>query len=277
MTQEPLITICITNYNSSAFVINTLYCLSRLTKNEYRVIIRDNNSQMSDYVTLVAAIVSFNNVHIYRADGFNLTGAVAHGTALNDMVQNIKTSYGVILDADCTFLIKDWDNILINRLNDQVKIIGTAAPAGSVKPQDFPLMFAILFEMETFNKLRIDFRPSGKDEIQDTGWELRDKYLKAGYRGENIEMKNTRTYQAGPFRHVICAEYYLDSDYQHVFASHFSRGSSGGAGKYLNQHTSLFVRGIYWLPVIGEMLLKNKCLEEKREWLAVCQKIVNEQ
>ena len=47
-----LLTICITNYNSSEFVLNTLYCLKKLTKNDYKVIIRDNNSKIRDFLNL---------------------------------------------------------------------------------------------------------------------------------------------------------------------------------------------------------------------------------
>lgn len=277
MNNNPLITVCITHFNDSDFIINTLYCLSKITKNPYTVLIRDNNSRPAEYRNIRQAVKKYDNVVFYRANNFSLTGSVAHGTALNELVSKITTPYGVILDADCTFLRKSWDEILISKLDDRVKIVGTPAPKGSKKPQDFPLVFAMLFETETMKKLQIDFRSKDLEKIQDTGWELREKYLRAGYQGKILNMKNTRDYRDGPFRDIICAEYYLDNDYQRIFASHFARGSSGGAMKYVSKLNRFSDRYVYSVPLIGRYLLAKKCQKEKKKWISLCHQIVNYQ
>lgn len=277
MNNPPLITVCITHFNDSDFIINTLYCLSKITKNSYTVLIRDNNSLPAEYQKLSQAVQEYNNVVLYRAENFTLTGSVAHGTSLNELVSKITTPYGAILDADCTFLVKSWDQILIRELNDRVKIAGTPAPRGSKKPQDFPLVFAMLFETATMKKLQIDFRSKDLEKIQDTGWELREKYLRAGYQGKILNMKNTRDYHDGPFRSIICAEYYLDGDYEHIFASHFARGSSGGAMKYISKINQFSDRYVYSFPLIGKYLLAKRCQREKEQWIALCHEIVNSQ
>lgn len=266
------ITICITHFNDTDFVLNTLYCLENLTKNNYKVFILDNGSENKNYEKLKERVREYPNVFIWRRES-DLRGSMAHGTALNDLVKRIDTPYGVILDADCTFLIKNWDEILINQLDDKVKIIGTQAPVGSTKPQDFPLMFAVLFETETFKKLNIDFKPKDLTKFQDTGWELREKYLKAGFRGKIIEMKNTRVYKNGPFRNLLgVAEFYLDKDYGNIFASHFGRGSSGGEHKY-GKGTSF----IYRIPKISRPLRRMRGKREVREWIKICKEIVDRQ
>ncbi len=270
MGQVPVTTILTVNFNSADFVLNTLWCLERITTHPYKVIIADNGSSFQDYEKLERGCAEFENVEVYRKGNFKLRGSMAHGTTLNELVERVDTPYFSILDADATWLAKGWDQTLIERFNDKVKVIGTQAP--KPKPQDFPLMFCILFETETFRKLNIDFRPKDIEAKQDTGFELREKYLAEGYEGGLIEMRNTRTFQGGPFAALVgIAEYYLDGDDGRFFASHFGRGSSLGANKYQKGLKGKF----YALPVIGPYLLRRKGLREKKDWIKICRLIIN--
>ena len=266
---EDKITICIVNFNSSEFVLNTLYCLEKITKNTYKVIIRDNNSRLQDFLNLKINVENLSYVELSRVENFNHRGSIAHGHAINDLLKKINSQYGVILDADCTFLIKNWDEILINEINEEYPIIGTQAPSLSDKPQDFPLMFAILFDSKIMKQLNIDFMPKNIEEFQDTGYELRKKYIAEGYKSKLLIDKNTRVYKLGPFKSLICAEYYF-KDYKQIFASHFGRGSTLGSSKYL--HTNK--RKFYQIPVVGTYLLKRKGKKEKKEWISICKDIV---
>lgn len=132
-------------------------------------------------------------------------------------------------------------------------------------------MFAALFESETFKKLNISFKPKENSISQDTGWETREKYLEAGYKGTILEMKNTRIFKDGSFREVICAEYYLPG-FHNIFASHFGRGSTLGANKYM-RGCGIF----YKLPVLGKYLRRKKGLIEKEKWIDICKKIISSQ
>lgn len=270
------ITICIVNYNSSDFIINTLYCLERLTKNDYKIIIRDNNSRLKDYLKLERKIQKYSNVELYRVEDFNYLGSMAHGIALNDLVNRIDTKYGVILDADCTFLYKNWDEILINEINKEYPIIGTQNLDRGTKPVDFPLMYAIFFYSDILKKLKIDFRPKDVSEAKDikttkdTGYELREKFLENGYKGKLLLIKSTRDYKLGPFNKVICGEFYLEGRNE-IFASHFGRGSTLGSAKYFKG----WKRNIYGIPVIGKKILKFKGKKEKKRWIKICTKIVD--
>jgi len=271
MDNNFLITACITHFNDADFILNTLYCLKHLTKNSYKVIIRDNNSSIKQYRKLKKGIGDYKNVFLYRVENFKLKGSLAHGTALNDLVGRIDTPYGVIFDADCTFLIKNWDEILINQLQGKVKIIGTEVSRKEVK--DFPFLFAVLFVSSTLKKLNIDFRPNDISKAQDTGWNLRQKYLEAGIEGRLIEMKNTRVYKDGHFKDFLgVGEYYLNGDYEHIFACHFGRGSFSGAAKY-TKGTSFIFR----LPIIGKPLRKARGKRDKKKWIKICQAIVARQ
>lgn len=263
------VSILIVNFNSSDFVKLSLYALKKLTKNNYQVFIVDNGSQKKDYNKLEKIVEIYDNVFLERWDT-DLRGSMAHGTALNHLVEKVNTPYFSILDADATWLIKNWDEILINKIDDKVKVVGTQAPPG--KPQDFPLMFSIIFETETFKKMNIDFRPKDIQARQDTGFEMREKYLNSDFKGLNINFKSTRNFKNGYFRELIVAEYYLDGN-EEIFASHFGRGSTLGAVKYMKSAIKYF----YMTPVIGKYFLKIKGENEKNKWIEICKKIINNQ
>lgn len=224
--EKPLITICTVNYNSSEFIGLMLHALEKLTHNSFKVIIRDNNSKTKDYNNLKNIVKKYKNVSLYQVKTIS-SGSLAHGEALNDLVSQIETEYGVILDADATFLIKDWDKILMNKLSESIPIFGTQADGLGGKPTDFPLMFAVILKTEILKNLKIDFRPQNINIGQDTGFELREKYLKSNFSGGLLYSFNTRKYKRGTFANVICTEYYLSKDGEgDIFAAHFGRGSS---------------------------------------------------
>lgn len=268
--KNPFLTILIVNFNSSEFVENALYALSRLTKNPYQVFIVDNNSEMKDYKKLERIAGGYENVSLERHET-DLRGSMAHGTALNYLTKKVDTPYFSILDADATWLIKGWDNILIEKLNDTVKVIGTES--GGAKPKDFPLMYTILFETKTFKELDIDFRPRNIACNEDTGAELREKYLEKGFKGLILGARNTRVHKNGPLGEITgVAEYYLDG-YDHIISSHFGRGSTLGANKYINTRRKY----LYKIPVLGWYLLKRKGKKEKQKWIEICKSIVDKQ
>lgn len=268
MTTQANISILIVNFNSTDFVECSLLVLKSITKNTYKVFITDNGSKKSEYQKLLKITKNHPNVSVFRNET-NLIGSIAHGTALNELIQKVDTPYFSILDADATWLKKNWDDILIQKMSNTVKVIGTQAPPP--KQQDFPLMFAILFETETFKKLNIDFRPKNLNIHQDTGWELREKYHQAGYGGLNIDFKNTRTYKTGPFADIqAVGEFYLDGHYSEIFASHFGRGSNP-LGKQTFLSKNRLLRCLI-LPINYLLWLRNR-----RRWITICQRLVSKQ
>jgi SAM-dependent methyltransferase len=228
----------------------------------------DNASTTSEYKKLQRISRDYPNVSVFRNET-KLTGSLAHGTALNQLASKVDTPYFCILDADATWLMKDWDEILINRLDEKTKIIGTQSSLETHKPADFPLIFAMLIETNTFNKLGIDFRPHQGDLTKDTGHELREKYLAAGYQGKILGIRNTRTYKSGPFSDIVCAEYYLDQE-DEIFASHFGRGSNPLGKKNIKARN--FIENIALIP-INYFLWKR----DKKRWINRCIKIAEKQ
>lgn len=269
MTEE-LITVISVNYNTSDFIAMSLYGLSKLTKNKYKVIICDNGSCYLDKRKLKRIASKYSNVElVFRKQ--SAKGSMGHGEALNLLIEKIDAPYGVILDADAIFLKRGWEDILINQLDDKTKIIGCPPVKNPIKPSDFPSVYATLFDTETFKSLNIDMRPKSQKEAiengQDTSWEMREKFLQQGYKCKMLEARNTREFKEGPFRDIICAEYYLDG-YEGVFACHFGRGSSLGVAKYKSWGKFLS------LPIINRMVRKMKGYKEKKEWLIICKEII---
>ena len=118
----------------------------------------------------------------------------------------------MVVDSDVVFLRKDWDTELIGRINDEIKAVGTEA-AGN-KPKDFPAVYAVLYETESFRKVDRSFLPDmdafKKGAYTDTGWLVREGFLNSGLSGETLEMKNTRYYKAGPFKNFTgVGEFYF--------------------------------------------------------------------
>ncbi len=275
---KELITICVVNYNSAEFVDNLLYTLKRLTHNSYKVIIRDNNSKKSDYDKLVKIIKDnkYTNVELYRVETDSI-GSVAHGEAVNELCSKIDTTYGVIMDADAVFLIKDWDKTLIANLSSTVPIYGTQSDAPDKKPGDFPLIFAVFFIADIIKKLNVDFRSKDLSKLQDTGWELRVKCLEQGLCGGLLYDFNTRNYKKGPFRDIPCSEYYFSSKGEgKIFAAHFGRGSAPKAKMLflIRSNGNIFFRlinkGLQYLNVL-------RWKRDRRKWIAICRQLVDQQ
>lgn len=273
---KPLITICTVNYNSSEFIELMLYGLQKLTISPFKVVIRDNNSNDKDYNNLKNIVKNYSNVSLYQVKT-NLNGSMAHGEALNELVSKIDTQFGVIMDADATFLVKDWDKILIEKISDEMPIYGTQADVHFGKPEDFPLMFAVIFKTEILKNLQVDFRPRDQQKFEDTGWELREKYMKANLKGGLLYDFNTRTFKKGPFSKIICSEYYLNIDGNgSIFASHFGRGSAPKAKNLvrLRGPKSFFLRVVNKFLQYANILKWHK---QKKEWLNICKSIIDGQ
>jgi glycosyltransferase involved in cell wall biosynthesis len=263
MTGE-LLTVIIVNYNTSDFIGMSLFALTKLTKNAHKVLICDNGSRYLDKRKLKKIVSRCGNVELFFRKQ-STSGSMGHGEALNLLIEKIDTPYGVILDADATFLKNEWDNILINQFNNKVKIIGCPPVKNPIKPSDFPSVYATLFDTEAFKSLKIDMRPKDYKAGLDTAWEMREKFLENRYRCKVLEARNTREYKEGPFRDLICTEYYLEGR-DEVFACHFGRGATLGAAKYY--------KGNKVLKLVALPLIKIKGYKEKKTWLDTCKNII---
>jgi hypothetical protein len=264
------ITILTVNYKTADFIDLMLHAFEKLTKNPYKVIICDNYTSDKEVENIGNVAKKYTNTEvIYRKQ--TQFGSVGHAEAMDILVSKVDTPYFVTMDADCTFLLKNWDETLISKIDDKVKVIGTTIPEGpnNTKPMDFPLVFAVLFETKTFKELNPSFLP-GKNNItkfQDTGWEIREKYLSNGYKGKVFDGINTRFKKNTPYKNMLCAVYYIEDK---IIASHFSRGSSDGVHKYNNK----------WylnIPIFSKVSKKIIGIKERKQWIKVSNNLVKKE
>lgn len=255
-----MITIAIPHHNAVRFIGTILMSLEKLTVNDYSVIICDN-SMSRDELQKFAKNPRVNLMFIKESGH----GGIGHGEALNALVERIDTPYGVFLESDAIFLKKGWDEIMIKELKGKTKIIGSPRPENPIQPTDFPSVFATMFDVKTFKSLGIDMKPKDIYKGQDTGWEMREKFLKAGYKGKTFETKVTRTFKEGPFKDVICMECYFNDE---LIASHFGRGSTLGMAKYCKR---------WRIPVIKTIVRKIKGYYERDKWLEICRRIIEKE
>ena len=158
------LTILTVNYRTADFIENMLYCLQKTTYNPFRVLIADNYYSNQETMRIKQICYEHDNTELYCREQSQF-GSLGHGEALDLLTEKVDTPYFAILDADATFLIQNWDEILISKIDSDCKVIGTQSQLNQQnKPTDFPLMFAILFETNTFKGLNIQFKPPSNDE-----------------------------------------------------------------------------------------------------------------
>lgn len=267
---EPLITVVTVNYNTSDFIELMLYALRKLTFNSYKVIICDNGYKDKDILRLVKIAKENKGVElIFRQQ--NGPASKAHSEALDVLIGMVNTKYTVTFDSDCTFLLKNWDKRLIEKIDDKVKVIGTTCPEGRcgqrIGAGAFPLPFAALFETDVYKKLGISCVAGNVKKGEDTCWQWKTKFAAGGYEGQIFITRNTRDFKKGPFRELTgIEEYYLDEDI--LIASHFGRGSSNGAAKYFKW---------FKIPIISAYIRRYCGRIEKKRWISTCYQIINEQ
>ncbi|MFA6427526.1 MAG: glycosyltransferase family 2 protein [Candidatus Magasanikbacteria bacterium] len=278
------LTILITNYNTSDFVGVSLRALQVLTDNKYVVLINDNGSTNGEIEKIICIAEKYDNVYLHFRKGKNEKANLAHGTALDVLMEQVKTPYTVVLDSDALILKKHWDTILIEFLDEKKPIIGSPRLTqdhhdNKVRDIDlFPFQFIVLFDTQVFKSLQISWKPDTKytgfpvPPEHDTAWEVWDKFTKAGLRGKVFDAKNTRWFSAGPFRELTgVAEYYLDGS--SLIGAHFGRGSFLGKAKYKKG----FYKYFYSLPLFGNFFVKYRGKHEVQRWITICNNIINKQ
>jgi glycosyltransferase involved in cell wall biosynthesis len=268
--QKPQITVVTVNYNTADFIELMLYSLEKLTANSYQVIICDNGSVAKDIEKLRNIAEKYNNLElIFRRQ--NGTASIAHGQALDILIERSNSKYTVVLDSDCVFLLKNWDLELIKELDEKVKIVGATScqlRAGDrVGGGDFPLPFAALFETDIYRSLGVQCVPEKNREGYDTCWQWKQKFTAAGFNGKTLIARNTRDFKQGPFYGLVAIqEYYLNDG--RLAASHFGRGSSNGAAKYFK-----------WLkiPILSRYIKSCYGRIEKKKWINKCFEMIDGQ
>jgi hypothetical protein len=143
-------------------------------------------------------------------NGLNEDLSRSHGRSLDELVSGMTSKYGVICDVDVAFLSKNWDRKIVNLLSPNKIISGStyrrSVRNGSIyKYSNFPCVFMSVFLVEQIQSLNISYvptlekltvddsnvhiygEPSGREIMLDTGYQIPEKIISAGYSGIPLE------------------------------------------------------------------------------------------
>jgi len=265
------LTIVIATHNSSDFLDNILYTLKKLTFSGYKVLVCAKTSNVRQTRKMEAVIKKYPEAEVfYRQNA--VSGSPGKAEALNDLISRIDTPYGVMMDVDATFLKKNWDKFFIQQFDDKVRA-GGAPKIAELYPPDFPDTYLTIFDTKVFQSLNINMLHQDVSKGQDVGWEMHGKFGRAGYRAVVLESRNTRRYKDGPFGALLgVSEYYAKED-NHIFGSHFGRGSTYVGSAKFRKGTNCFYR----IPVAGRFIRMARGKKEKKQWIKICKEIVEKQ
>lgn len=266
---EELITIISVNYNTSDFLEVQLDAFTKLTKNKFKVLIADNGSNDKNLLYLSQMLPKFKNVWVYFRKQ-SAAGSVGHAEALDFLISKVETPYFLVMDADAVILKKNWDVELIKYIDRDTKAIGAPPIKGSPKAQDFPFSYIVFLETETYKKLNCSFMPIPGMEAQgkDTGFLIREYFFKNNLKVLCFDDHNTRHDKNGPYRDILCAEYYWKWDQENILACHFARGSSDGVTKYK-------YHWYYQIPLLSSVLKKYLGKRDRKKWISKTYELIS--
>lgn len=157
----------------------------------------------------------------------------SHGMACNSAIKHSTADYVMLIDADTAFLVKDWDKLLIEQLNNKCVCVGAEGVYRNSSIVPNPL--CLIADGKVFRSIGVDFlpklvgnlcaktwvqnetqtlysgRPIGTSWKFETGYKLRETLITAGY-----EFKTLKTYRTTGENKV--AVYYLDGNSKPIVA-----------------------------------------------------------
>ena len=185
-----------------------------------------------------------------HGDSFN------HSIAVNEAYNHINSKYVIFADADVAITYKNWDKLVIDKLDSGLSCFGFDYWKKSRRYFDFPNIFFFCFRSDMIGDIGVDFRPrliNGKIDNEqidteeksrlsgkplgeyikcDTGWSLPYTIKGKGFTGESIPCYRSDTEgQVMPFgnekhkkrcynKHRLMNEFIYDGD---LFGTHLKR------------------------------------------------------
>lgn len=225
-TMRPNLSIIIANYKTLEFVELLVYALRKLTSKHFTLYIVDNGSSKAEQKKLWYLADKF-----YTLPQTDKGGSMNHGICLDFAISKIKTEYVAIFDSDCVPLVKGWDKLFYD-----YKLAGNPP---------------FIFMAKTKHLKKFSCKPT---EVYDTCRNLKSE--------RSMLEINTRLRPVPIFEDIYCTLYCPVG--LKVVASHFGRGSCGGAPKYL--------KGIKYFG----FLKKSIGFYQKKKWIKICKGIIDE-
>jgi hypothetical protein len=239
------------------------------------MVICDNGSSSEDVKKLQSAAADYENVQIISRQQGKDQPSIAHGKSMDLLISKVDTKYFLLMDADCIFLRKYWDDDVICQMKkDNLTLIGTPSVFNIYKPIDFPEVYATMFDTEKYRHLGSPSLCPDKDwalsvnkdllPAKDTGYLVHEACLKKGHNFYVFDAIYTKHnyIKSHNFPRIYCLEFFMKGT-DEIMCSHFGRGSSGGAWKFADLKS-----------LIPKFLIKRN---QKSSWLKHAKKIIIKQ
>lgn len=199
--------------NSEHYLRLLVSSIERYTskKVEYNYIIGVNDRNVScELIENIFQELKIENYSIVKNIQQKSGISDGHGKCLDSILREMTSQYGVFFDSDVCVLVQDWDQKLINKLDEKNIIIGSEYHHTDGKIVNFPNVITCMFSVYDFKKLNISFVPKlrnitpdannahfygvPKDQnvFLDTGCHICKDIRQAGYDGISLKIVSPR-------------------------------------------------------------------------------------
>jgi hypothetical protein len=204
---EAIITISPASIDYALFLLESIKKTISDASNIKFLLVHNKDTNQIDKITEQNKEFKFKKIKTEKTSGEHAGHCHAHN--LNAGIKELEAEYGMIIDADCALLQKNWDTKLISLLNADNVIVG--AEYDGKKYKNFPNSIFCMFKTKTIQKLGIDFaqaptdkhtvtdeeeeiygRQKGEEILLDVGWQLPVKIKGAGYKGVTMPLVNAQ-------------------------------------------------------------------------------------
>lgn len=182
--------------NSEKYLEFLLWTISKTAALPIKYYLGVNHGASFEEIKHIASNVDAEVFDAFIDSGYS---SLNHGLCLDIIFSKMESGIGMLVDCDVAFIEKNWDVLMLSKLNDKCAIVG--AEYDGDKYLQFPNVICAMFVVDVLKKLDISFKSNGSvflntDELQliygynsehsiilDTGCELPLKLKKAGFTG----------------------------------------------------------------------------------------------
>lgn len=201
--------------NSEHFVEFLINSVEKTVSNDYEIeYILGVNPKVTNMNFFLNLETKFKK-HIYNVTTSDEISSTNHGSILDHIFNKMDSKYGMVVDCDVAFLMKDWDKKLISELNEETVIIGTEYELKANKFMGNPNAIMSLFLVDKLKKTGLSWKPEmqhlkiteqnkdvykrkvGEKIFLDTSSEIPSRLYKNSLRGVALPLLSLRNNDKG--------------------------------------------------------------------------------